>query len=185
MALALREVTGLLEKLAPLEHAESWDNAGLLVEPDRDRKGEGAPPSVRRAMLLVDLTERVLDEALSRDVDLLVAYHPPIFEPLKRLRATAPRERLVVRAAREGLAVYSPHTALDAAPGGVNDWLADGLGAGARTPLVAARRVEPGAAYKLVVFVPAEHVDALRAALAEAGAGVIGNYTECSYEHSV
>jgi hypothetical protein len=88
----------------------------------------------------------------------------------------------VTLAARAGLGIYSPHTALDAAPGGVNDWLADAFGSGARTPLVGARRAEPNAAYKLVVFVPHEHTEALRRALANAGAGVIGNYTECSYE---
>lgn len=182
MALALGEVTALLEKLAPLDYAESWDNVGMLLEPAEDRKQPGAPPSVRRVMLLVDLTKPVLDEALARDVDLVCAYHPPIFEPLKRLRATAPNERVALAAARAGLAVYSPHTAVDAAPGGVNDWLADALGPGARRPLVAAHRAEPGAAYKLVVFVPAERADALRSALAEAGAGVIGDYAECSFE---
>jgi dinuclear metal center YbgI/SA1388 family protein len=182
MALALGEVTALLEKLAPLEYAESWDNVGLLLEPAEDRVAPGAPPSVRRVMLLVDFTERVLAEALERDVDLVCAYHPPIFEPLKRLRATAPNERVALSAARAGLAVYSPHTALDAAPGGVNDWLAEALGKGARRPLSAVHRADPGGDYKLVVFVPAEHVEALRSALAEAGAGVIGDYTECSYE---
>jgi dinuclear metal center YbgI/SA1388 family protein len=182
MALALASVTALLEELAPLEHAESWDNVGLLLEPERDRKDPALPPSVRRAMLFIDLTQPVLDEALRRDIDLLVAYHPPVFEPLKRLRASAPNERLVAAATRAGLAVYSPHTALDAAPGGVNDWLAEAVGPGTRRPLATARRAEPNAAYKLVVFVPATHVDALRRALSEAGAGVIGNYTECSYE---
>ena len=182
MALPLREVTALLERLAPLDYAESWDNVGLLLEPEGDRKSPDTAPSVRRAMLLVDLTEPVLDEAVRRDVDLVVAYHPPIFEPLKRLRATALGERLIARAARAGIAIYSPHTALDAAPDGVNDWLASAVGPGARKPLGAARRLERDAAFKLVVFVPIEHVDALRSALAEAGAGVIGNYTECAYE---
>ncbi len=183
MALALGEVTALLEKLAPLEYAESWDNVGLLLEPAEDRAQPGAPPDVRRVMLLVDLTERVLEEALAHGVDLVCAYHPPIFEPLKRLRAVAPNERIALAAARAGLAIYSPHTALDAAPGGVNDWLAEALGPGARRPLVAAR-AEVGAEYKLVVFVPKENADAVRGALAAAGAGVIGNYTECSYELS-
>jgi dinuclear metal center YbgI/SA1388 family protein len=182
MALALGEVTALLEKMAPLEHAESWDNVGLLLEPPSDRNEPGAAPNVRRALLLVDFTDKALDEALERDVDLVVAYHPPIFEPLKRLRAALASERVVARAARAGLAVYSPHTALDAAPDGVNDWLAGAVGAGTRRPLVGARRTERAEAFKLVVFVPAEHTEALRSALAEAGAGVIGNYTECSFE---
>jgi dinuclear metal center YbgI/SA1388 family protein len=182
MALALREVTALVEEIAPLEYAESWDNVGLLLEPLADRQRPDQAPSVRRVMLLVDLTRAVLEEAIERDVDFIVAYHPPIFEPLKRLRASSPKERLVTVAARAGLAIHSPHTALDAAPGGVNDWLADAFGKGARAPLVGARRVEANASYKLVVFVPPEHTEALRSALATAGAGVIGNYTECSYE---
>src|SRR5262245_14549205 len=134
MALALGEVTALFDTLAPLEHAESWDNVGLLLEPEVDRKRPGEAPRVRRVLLLIDLTRAVLDEALGHDVDFLCAYHPPIFEPLKRLRAAVPKERLIAGAARAGLAVYSPHTALDAAPGGVNDWLADALGPGTRGP---------------------------------------------------
>jgi dinuclear metal center YbgI/SA1388 family protein len=182
MALLLGEVTALLEEVAPLAYAEPWDNVGLLLEPVADRKRPEEAPSVRRAMLLIDLTRAVLDEAIERDVDLVVSYHPPIFEALKRLRATAPKERLVTLAARAGLGIYSPHTALDAAPGGVNDWLADAFGSGTRAPLAFARRAEPNALYKLVVFVPHEHTETLRSALASAGAGVIGNYTECSYE---
>jgi dinuclear metal center YbgI/SA1388 family protein len=182
MALPLSELVAHLEKLAPLELAESWDNVGLLLEPDSDRRDARAAPNVERVLLLIDFTRATLDEAIERNVDLVLAYHPPIFEPLRRLRARTDKEALVLAAARAGIALYSPHTALDAAPGGVNDWLADAVGPGVREPLVLARKTEPSAAYKLVVFVPAEHTDALRRALAAAGAGVIGNYTECSFE---
>ena len=182
MALPLVRAVSLLEGLAPLSHAEEWDNVGLLLEPLADRRDPQAPPSVRRVFFCIDLTEPVLEEALGADADLVVAYHPPIFRPLKRLGTRAAGERLVQRAVRAGIAVYSPHTALDAAPGGVNDWLADGLGAGQRAPLADSAVREPGATHKIVTFVPAESVDALRSALGQAGAGVIGDYTECASE---
>src|SRR5688572_21889559 len=181
MPLALSHVTSLLETLAPLAHAEPWDNVGLLVDPGVDRRDRTKPPEVHKVLLCVDLTDEVLAEATEREVDLIVSYHPPLFEPVKRLRHSVPAERIVLGASRAGIAVYSPHTALDAAPGGVNDWLADGLGAGERAPLSS----EPGSAapdLKSVVFVPAANVVALRGALSAVGAGVIGEYSECSFE---
>lgn len=131
----VREVVRQLEALAPLALAEEWDNVGLLV-------GSGAW-TAKRALLTIDLTEEVLEEALARGAQMVVAYHPPLFEPLRRLTDASPGERIILGAARAGLAIHSPHTALDAAPGGVNDWLAEGLGAAAITPLQAA--VDPDA----------------------------------------
>jgi dinuclear metal center YbgI/SA1388 family protein len=184
MALPLVRTIALLEALAPLAHAEEWDNVGLLLEPLGDRRDPQAPAAVRRVLFCIDLSEPVLEEALAADADLIVAYHPPLFRPLKRLGTRAANERVVQRAVKAGLAVYSPHTALDAAPGGVNDWLADGVGEGKRAPLVDSAVLDPGATHKVVTFVPGEKVDALRAALAQAGAGVIGEYTECASEVS-
>jgi dinuclear metal center YbgI/SA1388 family protein len=180
MALPLTRIVTLLERIAPLAYAEEWDNVGLLLEPLADRRAAAEPPSVARALVAIDLTEAVLDEAAERDVDLVVAYHPPIFRALKRLGTRALAERALQRCARAGVAIYSPHTALDAAPGGVNDWLASAVGAGERVPLVDARALERAEAFKLVTFVPPEHADTVASALAGAGAGVIGEYTECS-----
>jgi len=118
-----------LESVAPLELAESWDNVGLLVEPFR-RTGEGARHELHRVLLTIDLTQPVLEEAVAWRADWVVAYHPPIFAGLKRLVAAAPGDRLLIEAIRAGIAVYSPHTALDAAPGGVNDWLLEAVGPG-------------------------------------------------------
>ncbi len=162
----------LLRTLAPEHLAESWDRVGLQV-------GDPAWP-VRRAMLCIDLTEQVLDEAIGKRVSLIVAYHPLIFQPLLALTTADPKQGLILRAVQERIAVYSPHTALDAAEGGLNDWLCDGLGAGSRRPIRQTGAVQ-GHGYKLVTFVPSEHLDALRAALAAAGAGVIGDYNECSF----
>jgi dinuclear metal center YbgI/SA1388 family protein len=181
MPLPLTRIVGHLEDIAPLACAEDWDNVGLLLEPASDRRDQAAVPSVARALLCIDFTPAVLAEAVAKEADLVVAYHPPLFHPIKRLRGSVPTEQTVLGAARAGIAIYSPHTALDAAPGGVNDWLAEGLGRGSSTPLFAS--VPSGAnAKKVVVFVPQTHTDAVRAALAEAGAGVIGEYVECSFE---
>lgn len=176
MALSLSRALELLSELAPLRYAEEWDNVGLLL-------GTAATDAtVTRALFAIDLTEPVLAEALERNVELVVAYHPPIFGSLRRLDGKSATSRVLLRAARAGIAVYSPHTALDAAPGGVNDWLAAGLGQGELEPLVDSAVLEPEAELKLVTFVPAESAGRLRSALAAAGAGIIGEYSECSSE---
>jgi len=122
-------VLSALENLAPLHLAESWDNVGLLIDP-------GEQVGFEHALITIDLTDEVLEEALERQADLIVAYHPPIFSGLKRLRHTVAKERIVLRTLRSGLTVYSPHTALDAASGGMGDWLARALGPGRVTPIV-------------------------------------------------
>ncbi len=176
--LRLTEVIALLERLAPLDLSEDWDNTGLLLEP----LGAAVRP-IERAFLCIDLSETVLDEALERGADLLIAYHPPLFRGLKRLRARSPEERVLLRVLDAGLPVYSPHTALDAALNGVNDWLARGLGTGESEPLIARPPANAPAEFKLVVFIPESHVASLRSALSrELGAGSIGNYSECGYE---
>lgn len=129
MPRGLADVVATLDRLAPPELADEWDNVGLLVD-------TVSPEPIADALLAIDLREDVLDEAIQRGCGLIVAYHPPIFAPLRRLRVSSPKERIVLRAVDAGIAIHSPHTALDAAPGGVNDWLADGLGAGQRTVLV-------------------------------------------------
>lgn len=115
----LDRVVEALEGLAPLRLAASWDNVGLLVRGDR---------GVARVGLCIDLTEPVLDELERADCDLIVAYHPAIFKGLKRLAGRSPAERVVGRLLRAGRHLYSPHTALDAAAGGMAEWLAGAVG---------------------------------------------------------
>lgn len=113
----LKEVVNALNKLAPPNLAEVWDNVGLLVEPS-------SPDNVNRIMLTIDLTQSVLHEAVLNNAQLIVSYHPPIFHPLKALRASTHwKERIIVKCIENNIAVYSPHTALDAVKGGINDWL--------------------------------------------------------------
>jgi dinuclear metal center YbgI/SA1388 family protein len=169
-AMRLRDIIDELEKIAPAGLAEPWDAVGLHVgDMQRD---------VKRAMLCIDLTEAVLAEAVGKKASLIVAYHPPIFKPLKAVTSEDDKARLILRAIEHGLAVYSPHTSLDAAEGGVNDWLSQGVGEGEVRPI---RPTAAGKQYKLIVFVPAEHADRLRQALAEAGAGQIGDYSHCTF----
>jgi dinuclear metal center YbgI/SA1388 family protein len=168
----LQQVIEALEEIAPTRLAESWDNVGLLV-------GD-ASAEVTRAMVCIDYTPHVACESAGEKSDLIIAYHPPIFDALKRVVLGGPGSA-VFDAIRRGVAIYSPHTALDVAEGGTNDMLADAIGLSQedRGPL---RLVEPKVnQYKLVTFVPVEHVERVASALFAAGAGRIGDYTQCSF----
>lgn len=112
----LIDVLAILDRLAPVRYAESWDNVGLLVgDPNAD---------VQRVLVTVDYSAIVAEEARALGVELVVAYHPPMFAPIKRV----PHEALWADAVRRGIALYSPHTALDVALEGTNDFLADACG---------------------------------------------------------
>ena len=129
LGVPLPEVVKALERIAPLQLAESWDNVGLLVEPTKCQ-------TVKKILLTNDLTEEVIDEAIKiRDVNFIVAYHPPIFTPFKHLTTGHSKERVIIKSIEAGIAVYSPHTAADAVSRGVNDWLASGLGDGTVEPI--------------------------------------------------
>ncbi len=174
VAVTVATVTAAIEDIAPLDGAEAWDRVGLLI-------GSPAWPA-QRVLLTIDLTAEVLAEAIDAKTGMIIAYHPPIFEPLRALTDRTEKERIALDAARAGVAVYSPHTALDAAPAGVNDWLAAAFGAGDVAPLVPLGVLPPSEACKLVTFCPRDVADALRRALGAAGAGAIGAYALCSFE---
>jgi len=162
-----------MERIAPTALAQSWDNVGLIA-------GDTTAP-VRRVLLAIDLTSPVLAEAVRFRADLLLAYHPPIFKPISSLRAPGGgMDALVFDCIRNGIAIYSTHTALDAADGGTNDVLAGLCGATRTSPLEYVDK--PGAREcKLVVFVPQEHVERVAGAMFAAGAGRIGDYECCSF----
>ena len=118
--LTAQHLINAMEAIAPPELAEDWDNTGLILG---DRTCELAGP----VLLTIDLTEPVAEEAIELGASAIVSYHPPVFEPLRSLTADNARGRALLAAAARSMVVYSPHTALDAARGGMNDWLADGL----------------------------------------------------------
>ncbi len=163
----LRDILPLLEAIAPLRHAEPWDNVGLLA-------GDPAA-AVSRALVTIDCTPAVMDEAEASLCELVIAYHPPLFEAVKSI----PAHSLLHRAIKGGIALYSPHTAFDVAPGGTNDLLADVLGMAFGAPLKLAPSRE--AHCKLVTFAPEADADRVAQALFDAGAGVIGRYSSCSF----
>ncbi len=124
----LSNILKTLQDLAPLELAEGWDNTGLLIGPTK-------PRPITSILLTLDLTMAVLEEALREKTDMIIAYHPPIFEPIKALTRNDPKGRLVLQAIQANLAVYSPHTALDTVDGGLTDWLCEGVGNGTHHPI--------------------------------------------------
>ena len=136
--------------------------------------------ALHTAFLTIDLSMEVLLEAKRADADAVIAYHPPIFSGLKRLVAGDPASAVVLEAASSSIAIYSPHTALDAEPGGMTDWLAEGVGSGDVSPIEHATELGSHEQCKVVSYVPHDAVDAVRAAMGDAGAGTIGDYTHCS-----
>ncbi len=167
----LSDACAAMETIAPLRLAQSWDNVGLLA-------GD-LETAIRRVLLCIDLTPVVVDEAVRKRVQLVMAYHPPLFKPIHRLTTPGTdTAALLFRCIEKGIAVYSVHTALDAAEGGTNDRIAELCGIAQAQPL---EFVGGEGAYKVVVFVPAEHVDAVADAMFKAGAGWIGDYERCSF----
>ena len=116
----LKQVVSAMERIAPPDLAEEWDNVGLLLAPSRGVR-------IQRALLTIDCTPEVVAEAIQRKCACIIAYHPPLFEPVSRLSPERPADRRLIRLIESRIAVYSPHTALDMVEGGVNDWLAAGI----------------------------------------------------------
>ncbi len=165
----LKEVVACLNGKAPLVLQESYDNAGLLVG-DGDRE-------ITAVLLTVDVTEAVVAEAVALGAELIVAHHPIIFKGLKKLTGDNYVERTVLAAIRNNIAIYAGHTNFDSVAGGVNSYIAQKLSL-TDIKVLAPRK---GMLRKLVTFVPQAHASAVRQALWDAGAGVIGNYDETSF----
>jgi dinuclear metal center YbgI/SA1388 family protein len=163
------QIAEAIERIAPLSLAEEWDNCGLQV-------GE-TEAEVNRVLVALTPLPEVFEEAEEMGADFLLFHHPLIFDPLKAVVTSSYPGGLLARAIRNGLAAYAAHTSYDAAPAGVSVALARTLGLSGPLSILSPR----GALRKLVVFVPEENVDAVAKALAEVGAGVIGDYTECTY----
>lgn len=164
------EIIQVFEQFSPKGLAMEGDKIGLQIgRLNRE---------VNRIMIALDVLENVIDEAIEKNVQLIIAHHPPIFRPLKNVLTDTVQGRIIEKCLKHDIAVYAAHTNLDVAQGGVNDWLADKLGleeAEVLVPTVETRLK------KLVVFVPESHADAIREVLGNAGAGFIGSYSHCSF----
>ncbi|MFZ5430668.1 MAG: Nif3-like dinuclear metal center hexameric protein [Bacteroidota bacterium] len=167
--LTIREITGYLESLAPIALQESYDNSGLQTGNPSDL--------IESALVTIDITEDVVEEAISKGAGLIIAHHPLIFGGIKKLTGSNSVERTLLKAIRNNIALYAAHTNLDSIQGGVSTMMANKLG------LIGQKILQPGKSMlrKLVTFVPSEHLEKVRQAIFDAGAGHIGNYDQCSY----
>lgn len=164
------DVIAYLDRFAPPHLAADWDNTGLLL-------GDPSWPATK-LMTCLTLTPDVADEAVTGEADLIVSHHPILFRGAKKLTANTAEGGIILKLARAGVAVYSPHTSFDNCPGGINDTLAKRFELHDVKPL---RPKDGKRVCKLVTFVPDADLKKVSDALFAAGGGVIGQYEQCSY----
>ncbi len=165
----LKEVTSFLENIAPVSLQESYDNAGLITGDSNT--------GVDKILVSLDVTEKVVDEAIKLNAQLIVAHHPVIFSGLKKITGRNYIERTIIKAIKNDIAIYAAHTNLDSVQNGVNGKICEKLG------LENCKVLQPASQQlkKLVTFIPVDHADSVREAVFNAGAGNIGNYDSCGY----
>jgi len=165
----LAEITNFLETIAPLNYQEDYDNSGLIVGNPADE--------IHSALVALDCTEQIVDEAIAKNCNLIITHHPIVFKGLKKFNGKTYVERVVLKAIKNNIALYAIHTNLDHIAQGVNHEICKRLG------IVNAKILSPkaGLLKKLVTFCPTAQANGLREALFAAGAGHIGNYSDCSF----
>lgn len=165
----IAEVINALEQLAPPSLQEDYDNAGLIT---------GSTSWVCNGILCsLDATEEVVNEAKSHNCNLVVAHHPIVFKGLKKINGKNYVEKAIIAAIKNDIALYAIHTNLDNIIDGVNNKIADKLNLVNRKILLPKENM----LMKLYTFVPTDHAEEVRNALFNAGAGNVGNYSECSF----
>ena len=168
----IKDVISHLEQLAPRHYAEDFDNTGLLTgEKTTDLTG---------ILVTLDCLENVVDEAIENNCNLIVSFHPIIFSGLKHLQTTDYVRRAVVKAIKNDIAIYATHTALDVAKGGVSYRMAQEMGLQNVRTLIPKKQLIK----KLITYVPVDSFETVKEALFKAGAGALGNYTDCSFSTS-
>ena len=165
----IKEIISVLEKMAPLAYAEDFDNVGLLVG-NQDENCTGV-------LVCHDALENVIKEAIAKNCNFIVCFHPILFSGLKKITGKNYVERAVLKAVKNDIAIYAVHTALDNHQNGVNKIFCDALGLKNTKVLIP----KEGFVQKLVTYTVPENVDLVRSALFEVGAGSIGNYDNCSF----
>lgn len=167
----IKDVSQALLGFAPTNYQEHYDNTGLLI---------GNPEAAfLGALCCHDLNDDIIDEALLKNCNLIVCHHPPIFDSIKSVLKSSSQSGLIYRCISEKLSVYSTHTALDNSKHGGNSLTANKLGLLKTTVL----KPMHNTLFKLYTFCPSEHIELVKEAVFSAGAGNIGNYSECSFEH--
>ncbi|HEY5511741.1 MAG TPA: Nif3-like dinuclear metal center hexameric protein [Prolixibacteraceae bacterium] len=158
-----------LESVAPVHYQETYDNTGLIIG-DKSRE-------ITSALIALDVTEEVVDEAIAHGCELIISHHPLIFKGLKRITGSNEVERCLIKAIQNNLAIYAAHTNLDSITGGVNSMICSKIG------LKNCRILAPvkNQLLKLVAYIPEDQLETVQSALFSAGAGMIGNYDQCSF----
>ncbi len=169
----VKDIAKHIDTMVPTELAQDWDNTGLLVGDSNQ--------DVKKIMLTIDTTKAVISEARQQRVDMIVSYHPLIWDGLKQVTAKGLGSE-VYQLIKSGISVYSVHTSLDVLTGGVNDGLADMVGIVDGKPIGDYVDNPAGDNYKLVVFIPVKAVNKVTNAIFKAGAGWIGNYSNCGFK---
>lgn len=164
------EVINVFEQFSPKKLAMEGDKIGLQI-------GTLNKP-ISKVMVALDVLEEVVDDAIAKQVDLIIAHHPIIYRPLQKIDTNLPAGRIVEKLIKNDITVYVAHTNLDVATGGVNDWIAEALQLNNTKVLVPTYEVK---LKKLAVFVPKDAEKQVLEALGNAGAGHIGNYSHCSF----
>ncbi|MCD9609767.1 Nif3-like dinuclear metal center hexameric protein [Tenacibaculum maritimum] len=167
--MTIKDITSYIEELAPLAYAEDFDNVGLLVGNYQTK--------VTGILVTLDTLEKTIDEAIANNCNLIVSFHPIIFSGLKKLNGNNYVERVVLKAIQNNIAIYATHTALDNSNNGVSAKMGAVLGLQNLKVLLPKK----GLIKKLTTYVPPTEANHLRKALFEAGAGTIGNYSNCSF----
>ena len=165
----IQDIIKEIEEFAPLNYAEDFDNVGLLVG-DKTAVVTGA-------LITLDTLEATVDEAISKNCNLIVSFHPIIFSGLKKITGKNYVERVVLKAIKNDIAIYAIHTALDNQYKGVNDMICEKIGLINREILIPKKN----SIKKLLTFVPADDAEKVRKAIFDAGGGSIGNYDNCSF----
>ena len=167
--MTIREIINYLDSVAPPDYQESYDNAGLIIG-DSDM-------IITSALITLDVTEAVIDEAIETGCELIIAHHPILFKGIKKINGNSYVERCVIKAIKNDIAIYAAHTNLDSILGGVNSKICEKIGLTNLSILAPAMEQ----LLKLVTFIPGDHLDKVREELFSAGAGTIGNYDRCSF----
>lgn len=170
IAMKLKTLCNEIEAFAPINLQESYDNSGLIVG--------NIERTISKAIISLDVTEDIVDEAIQEKADLIIAHHPLIFKPLKRITGSTTVERIVQKAIKNDIAIYAVHTNLDNIFEGVNLLFSHKLGLINPEILLP----KPNTLKKLIVYVPTNFADTLKQSLFSIGAGTIGNYDSCSFQ---
>lgn len=165
----LSELSSFLDSSLPLSFQEEWDNSGLQT---------GDPGmEISSALVALDVTEAVVEEAVRTGSNLILSHHPLIFSGIRKITGRSSTERIIMNSIRNNIAIYSAHTNLDMVSNGVSKKMALKLG----LENISVLRTLKNKLQKLVTFVPEDHLGRVREAIFSAGAGVIGNYDLCGF----